>query len=283
MSKHVNRKSSRRKKMADFADRHALYQKSVQAPEVEVEFMADTYRALRGREPRLLREDFCGTALLATTWCAGDAERTALGVDICAETLAWGREHNVTTAGEDVARRVQLVQADVREVQEPKADITCAFNFSYCVFKTRDELRAYFAAARGGLRPDGMLMLDLFGGKESSDALEERTKIKGEKAVYVWEHEKFNPIDHHILCHIHFDFKDGSRLERAFTYDWRLWTLPELSELLYEAGFSKVRVYWERFEEDEDDDEYLTGTGEYYETNEVENQESWMSYVVAEA
>ena len=58
--------------------------------------------------------------------------------------------------------------------------------------------------------------------------------------------------------------------------------LPEISELLQEAGFRKVRVYWEEFVEDEDDDEELEGTGEYFEQTDVENQESWVNYIVAE-
>jgi len=32
-------------------------------------------------------------------------------------------------------------------------------------------------------------------------------------------------------------------LDRAFSYYWRMWTLPELQELLQEAGFVKVTVY----------------------------------------
>ena len=57
----------------------------------------------------------------------------------------------------------------------------------------------------------------------------------------------------------------------------------EMAKLLEEAGFSKSRVYWEEYEESEDeDDDELEGTGKYYETTEVENQESWMIYIVAE-
>ncbi|UCE88471.1 MAG: class I SAM-dependent methyltransferase [Pseudomonadota bacterium] len=268
-------------KMAALADRHALYQRSVQAPEFEVEFFDKTFRELRGRVPLSMREDFCGTAFLSTEWCKSDARRTAIGVDMCADTLAWGTDHNLKPAGDDVARRITLVNADVREVSEPRVDITCALNFSYCVFKTRDELRSYFELAHAGLNPDGLLMLDLFGGTECNDALEEETRIPGAKAKYIWEHASFNPIDHRIVCHIHFAFKDGSRLDKAFTYDWRLWSIPELSELLQEAGFCKVRVYWERFEEGSDR-KYLEGTGEYFEATEVENQESWMAYLVAE-
>jgi hypothetical protein len=72
-------------------------------------------------------------------------------------------------------------------------------------------------------------------------------------------------------------------IKNAFHYEWRLWTLPELRELLLEAGFSKVRVFWEEFEEGDDDDEYLESTGKYTEVEEVENQESWVSYIIAEA
>jgi hypothetical protein len=71
-------------------------------------------------------------------------------------------------------------------------------------------------------------------------------------------------------------------MDKAFTYDWRLWSLPELKELLEEAGFSKVRIYWEEYEEGDEDDDEMEGTGEYYEADEVENQESWMVYIAAE-
>lgn len=268
--------------LAEQADRHDLYQKSVQAPEAEVEFFDKAYRELRGKKPLLMREDFCGTALLATTWCQSDPERRAVGADICPDTLAWGRKHNVEPAGEDVAQRMELVEADVREAKLPLADITCALNFSYCIFQSRDELRAYFEAARGGLKSDGLLILDLFGGTECQDELEEETDIDDEPATYIWEHASFNPVKNHIVCHIHFEFDDGSRMDKAFTYDWRLWSIPEITELLSEAGFSKVHVYWEKFENTDDDDDELEGTGEYYRTEEVENQESWMTYIVAE-
>ena len=50
---------------AKTADRHELYQLSVQAPETEVEFMTRTFRKLYGRKPLEMREDFCGTALFS--------------------------------------------------------------------------------------------------------------------------------------------------------------------------------------------------------------------------
>ena len=266
--------------MAEQADRHDLYQNSVQAPEAEVEFMEKTFKELRGRKAISMKEDFCGTAYLAAEWCLSDKERTAVGVDFDNETLEWGRKHNIEDRG--VADRVQLFEADVRDISDPKVDIVCAFNFSYCLFEKREELRHYFELARTSLNDDGILVLDLFGGTECEDVLEEETELDDIDATYIWEQVTFNPIDHHMTCAIHFDFDDGSRLENAFTYAWRLWSIPEIRELLEEAGYSKVRIYWERYEETDDDDDELEGTGEYYETNEVENQESWMVYIVAE-
>ncbi len=32
-------------------------------------------------------------------------------------------------------------------------------------------------------------------------------------------------------------------LRRAFRYDWRLWTIPELAEMLEEAGFDCMRAW----------------------------------------
>ncbi len=268
--------------LAEQADRHILYQDAVQCTETEIEFFDTTYTKIKGKKPLVMREDFCGTALLSVDWANSDPKRESIGVDICGDTLEWGKLNNITPAGADVEQRISLFQDDVRVISEPKADITCALNFSYCIFKKRDELRSYFESVLKGLNDDGMLILDMFGGTECQDELEEETEMEDYPATYVWEHANFNPITNDITCHIHFDFDDDSRMEKAFTYNWRLWSLPEITELLTEAGFSKVRIYWEKFEESEDDEDELEGTGEYYEAIEVENQESWMVYIVAE-
>lgn len=278
-----DRSGGARPALALGADRHVLYQKAVQDPEMEIELMTEKFVQLRGREPLSLREDFCGTALLAVRWAQSDPRRTAVGVDLCADTLAWGRRNNLEPAGEDVQRRVELIEGDVLDSPARAVDLTCAFNFSYNGFKTRAPLLAYLRAAHAGLKADGVLVMDVYGGPEAIDVLEEEREIDGEDASYIWEQEKFNPVTNETVCHIHFAFPDGSRLDRAFTYDWRLWSLPELSELLREAGFSKVHVFWEEFEDTDADDEYLQGTGRYTEVTEVENQESWIAYIFAEA
>ena len=95
-------------------------------------------------------------------------------------------------------------------------------------------MRGYFARVRQALNRDGVFFLDAFGGPDASDLTKEKTKIDG--FTYIWEQAEFEPVTSRILCHIHFKFPDGSKIKRAFTYDWRLWTLPELRELLDRGG-----------------------------------------------
>jgi cyclopropane fatty-acyl-phospholipid synthase-like methyltransferase len=114
-------------------------------------------------------------------------------------------------------------------------DAVLAMNFSYYLFTTRELLKAYFERARAALKDDGVLFLDAFGGYEAHRELEERTEY--DDFTYVWDQASFDPIHHHMTCLIHFEFPDGSEMKRAFEYYWRLWTLPEIRELLVEAGF----------------------------------------------
>ena len=266
-------KSVRKPKLADSADRHALYQDSVQVPEGDIEFFEKVYKRLRGKRPLVLREDFCGTAFTASTWVAGHPKRKAIGIDLDGPTLDWGRAHNLSKLSPAAKKRITLHQADVLDAVGEKADLTCALNFSYCVFKTRELLKRYFAAAHAALKDDGVFVTEIYGGTEAIIEIEDERDVDG--FTYVWDQEKYNPITHETLCHIHFDFPDKSRIEKAFTYDWRLWTVPEIREVLEEVGFRHVEVWWEGVDADGD------GNGEFEPTECEENQESWLVYIVA--
>jgi hypothetical protein len=253
------------------ADRHELYQLSVQAPDNEVEFMRKTFRSLFGKSPVSMREDFCGTAILCSSWVKSGKDRIATGVDICGDTLAWGRKHNIDPLV-DAASRVTLLQEDVRAQRRGKFDVINALNFSYWIFRTREEMRNYFVAVRKSLQPEGAFFLDAYGGWESQEPMLESRPIAA-GFTYVWDQDSFDPIGHEIVNHIHFEFKDGTKLERAFTYEWRYWTLPELRELLHEAGFSDVRVFWDTSPDEEQE--------KYRVRSRAENQPGWLAYIVA--
>lgn len=257
---------------AKTADKHVLYQLSVQAPDAEVLYLNDWFKKLRGRRPLSLREDFCGSALICAHWVASSKERTATGVDIDRRVLRWGNEHNLQPLGE-ARERVTLLCQDVRRKVPVKHDIVCAFNFSYWIFKTREALRDYFARVRGGLAKDGLFFLDAYGGWEAQEPMQEHRRIKG-GFTYVWDQNTFDAITHDVTNFIHFEFRDGTKLERAFRYDWRFWTLPELREVLEEAGFSKVHVYWD-VSEDPSHDAYRL-------RSRAPNQPGFLAYLIAE-
>ncbi len=251
-------------------DRHAYYERAVQDPETDAAMLAKLFRRYRTRLPTRLREDFCGTATLSAHWVRGQAGRTATAVDLDGPTLEWGRRHHL----EGIESKVQLIQGNVLDGEGPKADISCAMNFSYSIFKTRSALLRYFEVARTTLVKDGVFVIDTWGGWGAIRPECERKKI-GE-FYYEWDQVRFDPLTNEILCQIHFELPGGIRIDRAFTYDWRLWSVQELRELLLEAGFSKVHALWERTDEDGDD------TGVFFEPRRVNNQEKWWTFIVAE-
>ncbi|MCH6572990.1 MAG: class I SAM-dependent methyltransferase, partial [Proteobacteria bacterium] len=101
-------KRKRQPKQAEIADRHYLYEQSVQGVEHEAEFLADTYREIRGGEATLLREDFCGTANAACEWVRIDDKHRAICVDLDADVLAYGRDKHVAALSPEAQRRIAL-------------------------------------------------------------------------------------------------------------------------------------------------------------------------------
>jgi SAM-dependent methyltransferase len=250
-------------------DRHLLYERAVQCPEAELGLLTRLLR--RAGQPALrLREDFSGTALLSASWVAGGARRTAVAVDLDPAVHRWAETHRLPGLGA-AAGRLRLVQADVRHAPRGPFDAILALNFSYQVFHRRADLLAYFRAARGSLAPGGLFMLDLFGGWLAQQEVVERRRIGG-GVTYAWEHESCDPITHRVRCAIHFELPGGRRLRRAFTYDWRLWTLPELSDLLEEAGFDRLEVQW--------DVEPPGVEPRYLPRRHAVNQGGWLAYLV---
>ncbi len=267
--------------LAELADRHLLYQQSVQDVESEIGFVEQTWSELRRRPATRLREDFCGTANTSCEWVSRGADHYAIGVDLDPEVLAWGSLHNLAQLTQEQSGRVELLQANVLHARPGLVDIILAMNFSYYLFLKRGELREYFENALDGLVADGILFLDAYGGFEAPMVLTEPRECRdtqGQAFTYIWDQASFNPIDSGMTCHIHFEFPDGSRLDKAFSYHWRLWTLPEIREILYAAGFAKVDIYWEGTDEDSNE-----GNGIYTPSERGDADPGWVCYIVAQA
>ena len=260
--------------MAAKADRHVLYEDSVQCVEAEIDFIDEAFKTLRNRKAWLLREDFCGTANTSCEWVRRRKRNRAIGVDLDQKVQQWGRKHHLAKLGQR-QEHVTLLNQDVLQVKTEPVDIVLAMNFSYWIFKQRALLRRYFQSVYDSLAEDGVFFLDAYGGSDAYKEMRERTKY--DDFTYTWDQASFDPISSEMMCKIHFSFPDGSRMKNAFTYDWRLWTLPEIREILLEAGFKRVTVYWQG--DDEDSDE---GNGEFEPAERGEADEAWIVYISGE-
>ncbi len=71
-------------------DKHAAYALAVQSPKEDARFLRRVYRELRGKEARILREDFCGTFALCCEWVKANGDSSAFGLDIDPAPIEYG-------------------------------------------------------------------------------------------------------------------------------------------------------------------------------------------------
>lgn len=265
--------------IAEEVDPHRLYELSVQNPQAEIDFVDRTYRQLRGRSALKLREDFCATAAVCCEWVRRRKRNQAWGVDLDPSVLDWARRHNLSRLEQPQRERLTLLHGDVRASHPGTPDIVLAMNFSYWLFQRRSVLLRYFRSVEASLAPGGVFFLDAYGGYDAFRLLTEERRIQDPLLGgfrYAWEQAQYEPVTGRMRCHIHFSFDDGSALPMAFSYDWRLWTLPEIRELLWEAGFARVMVYWQGWDPDGQPD------GLFVPVETGEPDAGWIAYLSAE-
>lgn len=230
-------KSSRRVgPRAGVLDRFALYELCV----TNAGPLAWFLEAVHGKKPRVLGEDFSGTGALARAWAARSGQHSAVCVDRDAEPLA-------RLAG---VERVEAVRGEVLRCRR-KVDVLACTNFPLGYWHTRKELLRYLKHARSRLNARGIFAADLYGGGDAFTPGRYVTRQRGpngERVEYTWQQHTADPLTGLVTNHIHFRVWDvGARkprvLDHAFTYHWRVWSIPELRDALIEAGFRRVEVY----------------------------------------
>jgi hypothetical protein len=255
-------------------EKYQLYEASVQNPEADIVFINREYKKIYGKKPLVLREDFCGTGAMACGWVQQSKSHKAYGIDLDVEPLTYGLDNHYLNMTMDEQLRMEYIKGNVLANYSFKADVIVAFNFSYFLFKERALLVQYFTKVRKNLKKEGMFLIDLFGGTEARKPLEESSRRKNH--TYYWDCESYNPLTAEAKYAIHFKtHSDGIKHERVFEYDWRMWDARELQDVLIDAGFKKLNIYWEGV-----DDKGL-GNGEFHKTLKAENCESWITYISA--
>lgn len=234
----------------------ACYELTVQSPRHIVSML----RAIHGGQPIVLREDFCGSAAVATRWCKEASEQgsaaRAVGVDLDAAALARAA---AGTAAAGVADRVALLCADAvtcPPAADDGADIIFVGNFSIGYIHSRADLVAYLRRCRDRLSRGnagfggGVFICDLYGGAGAFrlGSLDRTHMGRGNEVIhYHWEHEAADPMTGLVTNSISFrvvvNGEQVAHYARAFVYHWRLWSLSELREALVEAGFQAVEFY----------------------------------------
>ena len=259
---------------AKTANKYDLYEQSVQNVDFEVEFISKTFKKYNKSECTTLREDFCASAKISSAWVKSNPKTISYAIDLDDDILRFAKKEFAGSLEKHQLSRVKLIKGNSLTKKTPKVDCVSAFNFSYWVFQDRKDLVKYFKNAYTNLNSKGLLMLDAFGGYEAHQELEEKTKYKD--FTYCWDQYSFNPITNSITCYIHFEFNDGSIMKKAFEYNWRLWSLPEIRECLVEAGFKSIDVYMQGW-----DDKKNEETEKFYKMTKCDADPGWVAYIVA--
>jgi len=256
------------------ADKYRFYESSVQCHDSDIDFINKEYERIYKTLPLKLREDFGGTGLLACEWVRQSKDHFSWAIDLDVEPISYGMKNHYSKLDEVEKKRMRYLEANVLDNFNFKADVVVAFNFSYYIFKKRNELLQYFKKVREGLGNKGAFFIDLFGGTATGEPLVEETEH--DNFSYLWDCDKFNPITSECLYYIHFlDLDENKKYEKVFTYDWRMWGPSELREILEDAGFRETIIYWEG------DNGEGEGDGNFYPTLVADNCESWITYIIA--
>jgi hypothetical protein len=258
-------------------NKYKHYENSVQTPEEHVRIFERMFFDIRRKEALKLREDFCGTFMISCEWVKSHAKRTAVGVDLDPEPLDYGMKNSYKKLKPEQKKRVKLLKEDVCVPTQEKAEVIGAGNFSFNIFKTKAQMKKYFKGALKSLTKDGIFVLEMAGGPGFIvKGKEQKTyTVPGlGKFTYYWDQQTFDPITHEGMYAIHFRDRKGVMHRNVFTYDWRIWSIPELREMMEEVGFKSTKVYWE------DPGFYGDGTGDYVAMESGDNAYAWIAFVV---
>ncbi len=237
------------------------------------------HQALTKKKPYAFREDFCGTALIACEWVKQSPKHVACGIDVDERVLKFAMQENLKALSPSQQNQLSLKRQDVRKVTPRKFDLIGAYNYSWFGFHHRRDLFSYARSVYRSLNPGGTFFLDIAGGQGFiQPSIEERVMQVDPwgEVTQSWEQHRFDPLTNLMKYSMHFHLKDGIQLKNAFRYDWRVWQIRELREVLQEAGFLKSHVLWPKI------NRIGQQTGEFRLAEKAPSLQSWNALVVGQ-
>lgn len=229
----------------------------------------------------------------------GDAADGACGDDMTniraqSDSTAAQGSAAAAPAGEAASADADGSTDKEEELRGTPADVVASVNFSLCLLHTREDAMRYLRLARAAMQQEhgSIMVLDLLGGPSAEcDARIDRSNtVTG--ASFLWEQEGYNPVTREIYCHISLRRRGIIVLPRIWNYHWRLWTIPEATELLLAAGFHAVHTWLRPMrqtgcagEDDEDEEaDFLQCSAQQPLPPDVLqkiNSRGWVAYLVA--
>lgn len=242
-----------------------LYERCVQNPQAAVKLLL----GIHGGEPHHLGEDFCGSGALSRAWLDMVPGSTATALDLDPAPL-----ERLAALGTWAGPRLRIVQGDalrapLEQVQppgSPRPDVLFVGNFSIGEIHQRADLVAYLKRCATRLAPGGVMVCDTYGGPSAwrTGSVQRVVPVdeKGRDRIrYTWEQRSADPLNGRVVCALHFRVQTGGEVvqERtdAFVYRWRLWSVPELTDAMHEAGLRTPAVYGTLPDAQDSDGRYL--------------------------
>lgn len=261
-------------------NRFDLYEIAVQCPPIEAAFLD----AVHTGNPRVLGEDFAGPAGVSRAWLAMGDDRRAIATDLDDEPLRHAVRRLVEKHGEGAVERLTIRERDALEVGD-RADVIASLNFAVCELHRRDRLLTYLRNCLFRLEAGGVLVCDLYGGIDAMLPGTSEQVIETERGelVYTWEQVDADATTSRVRNAIHFELPDGTTVERAFEYDWRLWSPAELRDAMREAGFRTTEVYAHYGEAMDENGKLLVepiSTDSHADDTAHELDDQWVLYIV---
>lgn len=254
-------------------DKFECYEACVQSPAHVASFL----HGVHGRDPAVLREDFCGSAAVSRAWVrertSQNTQRRAVAVDIADECVE--RASQLARA-EGVDPRIAIFRGDVLDPvpywrfagspsggADPQSatdavapDVIFVGNFSLGYIHDRAALVHYLKDCKAALLRNkagfrgGIFVCDTYGGSRAfrKGGIERiHPGKRGEIIRYTWSRDAADPITGMVDNAISFRVEVGGEvvreMPRAFCYRWRLWSIAELRDMILEAGYAAVSVH----------------------------------------